>query len=82
NPFNPETTIGFDLPKSGHANLSVYNVKGQLVKTITDGNLEFGKHSFVWNGTDNDGRNVSSGIYFYRLTANGNVETKKMMLMK
>jgi len=82
NPFNPETTIGFDLPKSSHANLSVYNVKGQLVKTITDGNLEFGKHSFVWNGTDNDGRNVSSGIYFYRLTANGNVETKKMMLMK
>ena len=82
NPFNPETTISFDLPKSGHANLSVYNVKGQLIKTLADENLEFGKHSFVWNGTDNDGRNVSSGIYFYRLTANGNVETKKMMLMK
>ena len=60
----------------------MYNVKGQLVKTLADENLNFGKHSFVWNGTDNDGRNVSSGIYFYRLTANGNVETKKMMLMK
>ncbi len=82
NPFNPETTISFDLPKAGPANLSVYNVKGQLVKTLADGNLDFGKQSFVWNGTDNNGRNVTSGIYFYRLTANGSVETKKMMLMK
>ncbi|MCB5246785.1 MAG: T9SS type A sorting domain-containing protein [Candidatus Cloacimonetes bacterium] len=82
NPFNPETTISFDLPKSGPANLSVYNVKGQLVKTLADGNLNFGKQSFVWNGTDNNGNNVTSGIYFYRLTANDSVETRKMMLMK
>ncbi len=82
NPFNPETTISFDMPVTGHANLSVYNVKGQLVKTLADGKLGYGKQSFVWNGTDNSGQNVTSGLYFYRLTANGSTETKKMMLMK
>ncbi len=82
NPFNPETTISFDLPKASHANLSVYNVKGQQVKTLVDGNLDFGKQNFVWNGTHNHGNPVTSGIYFYRLTTNGSVETKKMMLMK
>ncbi len=82
NPFNPETTISFDMPVNGHANLSVYNVKGQLVKTLADGKLGYGKQTFVWNGTDNSGQNVTSGLYFYRLTANGSTETKKMMLMK
>ncbi|MFO8145671.1 MAG: FlgD immunoglobulin-like domain containing protein [Candidatus Syntrophosphaera sp.] len=82
NPFNPETTISFDMPASGPANLSVYNVKGQLVKTLANGNLDFGRQSFVWDGTDNSGQAVTSGLYFYRLNANGNVETNKMMLMK
>ncbi|MDP2173861.1 MAG: T9SS type A sorting domain-containing protein [Candidatus Cloacimonadaceae bacterium] len=82
NPFNPETTISFDMPKTGNANLSIYNVKGQLVKNLVNGSLGFGKHSLVWNGTDSLGRNVPSGLYFYRLSANGNTETKKMMLMK
>ncbi len=82
NPFNPETTISFDMPAKGHANLSIYNVKGQLVKTLADGTLGYGKQSFVWNGTDNAGKDVTSGLYFYRLTANGSVETKRMMLMK
>jgi hypothetical protein len=82
NPFNPETVISFDMPKAGPANLSIFNVKGQLVKTLADGNLDFGKQSFTWNGTDNFGQPVTSGLYFYRLTTNGNVESKKMMLMK
>jgi len=82
NPFNPETTISFELPKASTANLSIYNVKGQLVKTLLDGNLALGKHSLVWNGTDNNGRSVPSGLYFYRLTTEGKTETKKMMLMK
>ncbi|MBW6513475.1 MAG: T9SS type A sorting domain-containing protein [Candidatus Syntrophosphaera sp.] len=82
NPFNPETTISFDMPASGHANLSVYNVKGQLVKTLVNENLGFGRQSFVWNGTDNNGQAVTSGLYFYRLTAGGSVETNRMMLMK
>jgi hypothetical protein len=82
NPFNPETTISFDMPKSAAANLSIYNVKGQLINTLVDGNLGFGKHSFVWNGKDASGTDVTSGIYFYRLTTDGKVETRKMMLMK
>ncbi|MDD2332450.1 MAG: FlgD immunoglobulin-like domain containing protein [Candidatus Cloacimonetes bacterium] len=82
NPFNPETTISFVLPQAGEANLSIYNVKGQLIKTLNKGSLNAGSHNLVWNGTDNNGKNVSSGIYFYRLSHNGRTESKKMMLMK
>jgi hypothetical protein len=82
NPFNPETTITFDMPKAAHANLSIYNVKGQLVKTLYNDTAAFGKNTVVWTGLDNNGNNVSSGLYFYRLTTNGKVETRKMMLMK
>ncbi|MFO8145672.1 MAG: FlgD immunoglobulin-like domain containing protein [Candidatus Syntrophosphaera sp.] len=82
NPFNPETTISFDLPAAGPASLSIYNVKGQLVRTLTEGNLDFGRHSVVWDGTDNSGQTVTSGLYFYRLTSNGHSESRKMMLLK
>ncbi len=82
NPFNPETTISFDLPNAGPASLSVYNIKGQLVKTLVNGQLNNGQHKVVWNGTDNSGNSVTSGIYFYRLSHNGSSETRKMMLMK
>jgi hypothetical protein len=82
NPFNPETTISFDMPAASNANLSIFNVKGQLVRTLADGTLDFGKHSYVWNGKDSTGNTVTSGIYFYRLTSGNHVETRKMMLMK
>ena len=82
NPFNPETTICFDMPASGPARLEIYNVRGQMVKTLAEGNHEFGRHSYVWNGTDNGGNSVSSGIYFYRLTTSSHSESRKMMLMK
>jgi hypothetical protein len=82
NPFNPETTISFDLPKAGRTNLSIYNTKGQLVRTLVDEDLAWGAHSLVWNGKDNAGNNVSSGMYLYRLTTDGHSEFRKMMLMK
>jgi hypothetical protein len=82
NPFNPETTISFDMPKTANANLSIYNVKGQLVKTLLNGKADFGRNSLIWNGKDNNGTSVSSGLYFYRLSTDGKVETRKMMLMK
>jgi len=82
NPFNPETTIKFDLPKSGAANLSIYNTKGQLVKTLVSGVVSKGEQKFSWKGTDNFGNVVASGLYFYKLNANGKTETRKMMLMK
>jgi hypothetical protein len=82
NPFNPKTTISFNMPKSGFANLSIYNAKGQLVKTLTNGMTKAGDNKIVWEGTDNNGSRVSSGLYFYKLSANGKTETRKMMLMK
>lgn len=82
NPFNPETTISFDMPKTGNARLDIYNVKGQIVKTLFNGTAPYGKTSLVWNGTDNNAQNVTSGIYFYRLSTDQNSETRKMMLMK
>jgi len=82
NPFNPETTISFEMLKSANTDLSIYNVKGQLVKTLFNGVAAKGKTSVVWTGTDNNGSKVSSGIYFYRLNTGDKVETRKMMLMK
>jgi len=82
NPFNPDTTIGFSLPQSGKVNLSIFNIKGQLVRTLVDEKLPEGEHSIVWDGRDNGGRKAGSGVYFYRLTAGENVETKRMLLLK
>ena len=82
NPFNPETNISFDMPQAGPARLDIYNVKGQLVKTLFDGTAAFGRNSMIWNGTDDSGSAVTSGVYFYRLTTTGHSETRKMMLMK
>lgn len=82
NPFNPTTTIDFDMPVQGNARLEIYNVKGQLVKTLVNSDLSSGRHSYVWNGTDESGAGVSSGIYLYRLSGEGWSQTRKMMLMK
>jgi len=82
NPFNPETSIGFNLSKGGFATLSVYNTKGQLVKTLVNEMTPAGDHRVVWNGKDTNGSAVASGLYFYKLNANGRTETRKMMLMK
>jgi len=82
NPFNPTTTIRFNLPKAGNVKLDVYNIKGQHVKTLVDGFMNPDTHAVVWNGTDSGNQNVASGVYFYRLSANGQTETKKMLLMK
>ena len=82
NPFNPSTTISFDLARSGKARLSVFNVKGQLVKELVDGDLAPGTHRITWNGLDAGGRGVSSGVYFYRLEAGDYVSTRKMLMIK
>ncbi|MCC7431601.1 S8 family serine peptidase [bacterium] len=82
NPFNPNTKISFVLPKEEKVILSVYNTLGQLVKTLFDGKGKFGKNSVVWNGTNELGKQVSSGVYFYRLESENFSETKKMVLLK
>jgi len=82
NPFNPDTTIRFTLKDLGKTKLSVYNAKGQLVKTLVNENLDRGEHRIVWNGMDNKGKRVSSGLYFYRLESGKTIQVKKMVLMK
>jgi len=82
NPFNPSTKIQFDLAKSGKTKLEIYNVKGQLVKTLINGKVEAGSHSLDWNGKDNNGNVASSGVYFYRLTTKEKTLTNKMLMLK
>ena len=77
NPFNPEATIAFSLSEAANVNLSVYDVTGRLVATLADGWIEQGLHSAVF-----DAQELSSGVYFYNLTANNITSTKKMMLLK
>ena len=82
NPFNPQTTIGYDLAEGGQVHLEVYNVMGQLVKSLVSENQPAGRYQVVWNGTDVVGRQVSSGIYFYRLNTSGFKAVRKLMLLK
>jgi flagellar hook assembly protein FlgD len=82
NPFNPETTIRFSLPSSERVTLNVYSASGALVRTLVDGVQPSGSHSFTWNGVDNSGNAVSSGVYFYRLNAGKFNDTRKMVLLK
>ena len=82
NPFNPETTISFTTQKDNLVTLDVYNVKGQKVKTLINEHRTAGQHSVVWNGTDDNNRKVSSGVYFYRMRNGKFSSTKKMILMK
>jgi hypothetical protein len=82
NPFNPSTTLRFALPEAGHVTLDIYNLLGQRVSTLVDEYRPAGIHETVWNGRDDRGSEVSSGIYFYRLKVNSFTESKKMILMK
>lgn len=82
NPFNPKTTIRFDLPRASHVRLCVYNVKGQLVKTLVDEGMIEGRREIVWSGTNDNGGAVSSGVYFYRLVAGDFESIRKMVLVR
>jgi len=82
NPFNPETTISFSVKEAAPVTIEIYNVKGQSVKTLVSETKVAGNHSVVWNGKDNNGRNVTSGVYFYKMKTGTYSSTKKMILMK
>ena len=82
NPFNPQTIIAFDLPKTMHVELAVYDVLGRRVALLLNRELPPGLHSVEWGGTDDSGDKVASGVYFYRLTADGTSETRKMVHLK
>jgi len=82
NPFNPETTLSFALPQASPVTIEVFNIKGQKVKTLIKDSFAPGQHSVVWNGTDDKGLSVSSGVYFYKMSTTNLVSTRKMLLMK
>jgi len=82
NPFNPETAIRFSTREAGPVRISIYNLKGQIVKTLVNTDMAAGSHRVIWNGKDESGRSVSSGIYMYRMETPGYSKTLKMMLMK
>ncbi len=82
NPFNPETTLSFNLKERSATELKIYNQRGQLVTTLVNDVLNAGQHSYVWKGVDSEGRRVASGVYFYKLHAGPYTRTRKMILMK
>ena len=82
NPFNPQTNVSFDLPKAQHVSLEIYNILGQHVQTLADGSYEAGRYTYTWNGTNDNGVNVPSGIYFYSLRTDEFSKTNKMMLIR
>ena len=82
NPFNPRTNISFVLPADGSARLQVYDMQGRLVKTLHDGALSAGYHTVMWDGTDDTGQRVASGVFLYRLVSGDQIFSRKMLLMK
>jgi hypothetical protein len=82
NPFNPSTTISFALPKSEQVKLEVYDILGNLVKTMVNTQMGAGNYQVVWNGVDQNGARVASGVYLYRLQAGSFSTVKKMLMVK
>jgi subtilisin family serine protease len=82
NPFNPSTTISFSLPTAGSVELNIYNVNGQLVRSLVSGSQSAGQHSVQWDGQDAQGQRVTSGIYFYQLRTERWSDTRKMIVLR
>jgi len=82
NPFNPATTIGYYLPAAGHVSIEIYDSSGRLVARLVDAVQAKGSHEASWNGRNGVGIEVGSGVYFYRLTAEKETLTKKLVLLK
>ena len=82
NPFNPETVINYDLPVRSHLSITIFNLMGQKVATVVDGYRSAGSYSIVWDGKDNNGKSLASGVYLYRMETDGFVQTRKLVLMR
>ncbi len=82
NPFNPNTTIEFMMPRDGRLSIKVFDMRGNLVKTLLDEQHDAGAGQVMWNGTNGQGGEVSSGVYFYEVRAGGEVRVQKMALVK
>ena len=82
NPFNPSTTLRFDLPQSSDVNLTIYNMLGQKVKSFDMRGIQAGKHTLKWNATNDFGEKVGTGVYLYQLQTKDFMKTRKMIFMK
>ncbi len=82
NPFNPSTVVSFTVPKWEKVEVRVYDVSGRFVRTLADGTFEPGTHSISWDGTNEGGRDVGSGVYFCRMKAAGFSKTRKLVLIR
>jgi hypothetical protein len=82
NPFNPETTIRFDVPSASTVTLRVFDVRGRVVRTLQDATLPQGRHALRWDGRNQSGQAVASGVYFVRMTAPGFAATRKVTLIE
>jgi hypothetical protein len=82
NPFNPTTTLQFELASSGHVRLKIFDVAGRLVRSLVDAPLPAGSHIVRWSGDDDRGRHTASGVYFCRLDAGGIMETRTLVLVE
>ena len=81
-PFNPVTTLRYDLPVDNHVILTIYNLNGREIHQIVNTSQPAGHHSVMWNSTDSFGKPVSAGIYLYQIRTAGFVQTRKMVLLK
>jgi hypothetical protein len=79
---NPETMIQFDLPQASKVHLEIYNLAGEKVATLIDGPQPAGRQTVRWNGRDDFGRDIASGVYFYRLAAGAHLQTRRMVLLR
>ena len=82
NPFNARTAISYQLPQSARVELIIYNIAGQRLKNLVARKQSAGRYQTVWNGTDDAGKPVGSGVYFYRLSTDTQVRTRRMLLLK
>ena len=82
NPFNPSTTITYKLNKNVDIELNIYNMKGELVKTLVNENQNAGNYNIIWDGTNDNDDKVASGLYIYRIITSDYVESKKMLMLK
>ena len=82
NPFNPSTTIMYDLPEAGYTRLMIYDLLGREVAVLVNKNMDAGYYNARWNGRNQYGQSVGAGMYFYQIQSNGFIRTHKMLLVK
>ncbi len=82
NPFNPETTISFEIVQAGRTKVEIYNAKGQRVRVLLDEIMQPGSHTILWNGRNEENNQVSSGVYFYRVSVDESEKFSKMIMIK